>query len=299
MVGERETMEKSTIERKIFVAFNTALLLLFSIICLYPILYVTFGSLSDANMLMEYRGLLWKPLKPTLAAYKAVSKNKMVLYGYANTLFVVGIATTINIIMTTIGAYILSRKNVMLKKAIMIYIMITMYFSGGLIPCYLNIRNLGLYDSLWSLILPVAINTYNLIIMKTSFDAVPDSLTEAATIDGAGHAVIMFRVILPLAKATVAVMVLYYGVAHWNSWFTAAMYIQDRYKYPLQLVLREILIQNDTSAMMQGGSVNDTSNIAETIKYAVIVVSTLPILCVYPLLQKYFAKGALVGAVKG
>ena len=299
MVGERETMEKSTIERKIFVAFNTALLLLFSIICLYPILYVTFGSLSDANMLMEYRGLLWKPLKPTLAAYRAVSKNKMVLYGYANTLFVVGIATTINIIMTTIGAYILSRKNVMLKKAIMIYIMITMYFSGGLIPCYLNIRNLGLYDSLWSLILPVAINTYNLIIMKTSFDAVPDSLTEAATIDGAGHAVIMFRVILPLAKATVAVMVLYYGVAHWNSWFTAAMYIQDRYKYPLQLVLREILIQNDTSAMMQGGSVNDTSNIAETIKYAVIVVSTLPILCIYPLLQKYFAKGALVGAVKG
>lgn len=299
MVGERETMEKSTIERKIFVAFNTALLLLFSIICLYPILYVTFGSLSDANMLMEYSGFLWKPLKPTLAAYRAVAKNKMVLYGYANTLFVVGIATTINIIMTTIGAYILSRKNVMLKKAIMIYIMITMYFSGGLIPCYLNIRNLGLYDSLWSLILLVAINTYNLIIMKTSFDAVPDSLTEAATIDGAGHAVIMFRVILPLAKATVAVMVLYYGVAHWNSWFTAAMYIQDRYKYPLQLVLREILIQNDTSAMMQGGSVNDTSNIAETIKYAVIVVSTLPILCIYPLLQKYFAKGALVGAVKG
>lgn len=292
-------MEKSTIERKIFVVFNTALLLLFSMICLYPILYVTFGSLSDANMLMEYRGLLWKPLKPTLAAYRAVSKNKMVLYGYGNTLFVVGIATTINIIMTTIGAYILSRKNAMLKKPMMIYIMITMYFSGGLIPCYLNIRNLGLYDSLWSLILPVAINTYNLIIMKTSFDAVPDSLVEAATIDGAGHAVIMFRVILPLAKATVAVMVLYYGVAHWNSWFTAAMYIQDRYKYPLQLVLREILIQNDTSAMMQGGSVNDTSNIAETIKYAVIVVSTLPILCVYPLLQKYFAKGALVGAVKG
>lgn len=292
-------MEKSTIERKIFVVFNTALLLLFSMICLYPILYVTFGSLSDANMLMEYRGLLWKPLKPTLAAYRAVSKNKMVLYGYGNTLFVVGIATTINIIMTTIGAYILSRKNAMLKKPMMIYIMITMYFSGGLIPCYLNIRNLGLYDSLWSLILPVAINTYNLIIMKTSFDAVPDSLVEAATIDGAGHAVIMFRVILPLAKATVAVMVLYYGVAHWNSWFTAAMYIQDRYKYPLQLVLREILIQNDTSAMMQGGNVNDTSNIAETIKYAVIVVSTLPILCIYPLLQKYFAKGALVGAVKG
>ena len=194
-------MGKSTFERKIFVFFNTALLILFSVICLYPILYVTFGSFSDANLLMEYKGLLWRPIKPTLAAYRAVSKNKMVLYGYANTLFVVGIATTINIVMTTIGAYILSRKNVMLRKALMIYIMITMYFSGGIIPCYLNIRNLGLYDSLWSLILPAAINTYNLIIMKTSFDAVPDSLTEAATIDGAGHATIMFRVILPLAKA--------------------------------------------------------------------------------------------------
>lgn len=181
----------------------------------------------------------------------------------------------------------------------MFYIILTMYFNGGLIPTYLNIRNLGLYDSLFSLILPVAINTYNLIIMRSFFESIPDSIIEAATIDGAGHATIMFRVIIPLAKAMVAVMVLYYGVAHWNSWFSAAMYIQDRNKYPLQLVLREILIMNDTTNMMIGGNAYDTSNFAETIKYAVIVVATIPILCVYPFLQKYFTKGVLVGAVKG
>ena len=292
-------MEKSSFSRKIFTLINTLLLLGFSIICLYPVLYVIFGSLSDANMLMKYSGFLWKPIGINIDAYKALGQNKMILVGYGNTLFVVIVATIINIIMTTIGAYVLSRKNLMLKKVIMIYIMITMYFSGGIIPGYLNIRNLGLYDSLWALILPAAITTYNLIIMRTSFEAIPDSLIEAATIDGAGHGTIMFKVVLPLAKATVAVMILYYGVAHWNSWFTAAIYLQNRMKYPLQLVLREILIQNDTSMMMQGGSVNDNSNIAETIKYAVIVVATLPILCVYPFLQKYFAKGALVGAVKG
>ena len=292
-------MEKASIGRKLFVVFNALFLTAFCFICLYPVWYVIMASFSDSNQLVGFTGILWKPLKPTIAAYKAVASNKMVLTGYGNTLFIVVSATFINIIMTTIGAYILSRKNVMLKKALMFYIILTMYFNGGLIPTYLNIRNLGLYDSLFSLILPVAINTYNLIIMRSFFESIPDSIIEAATIDGAGHATIMFRVIIPLAKAMVAVMVLYYGVAHWNSWFSAAMYIQDRNKYPLQLVLREILIMNDTKNMMIGGNAYDTSNFAETIKYAVIVVATIPILCVYPFLQKYFTKGVLVGAVKG
>ncbi len=292
-------MEKASIGRKLFVVFNVLFLTAFCFICLYPVWYVIMASFSDSNQLVGFTGILWKPLKPTIAAYKAVASNKMVLTGYGNTLFIVVSATFINIIMTTIGAYILSRKNVMLKKALMFYIILTMYFNGGLIPTYLNIRNLGLYDSLFSLILPVAINTYNLIIMRSFFESIPDSIIEAATIDGAGHATIMFRVIIPLAKAMVAVMVLYYGVAHWNSWFSAAMYIQDRNKYPLQLVLREILIMNDTTNMMIGGNAYDTSNFAETIKYAVIVVATIPILCVYPFLQKYFTKGVLVGAVKG
>lgn len=292
-------MRKTSIGRKIFVVINTLILIGFCFVCLYPVWYVVMASFSDSNQLMVYRGVLLRPLGYNVEAYRAVAENKMVLYGYTNTIFIVVVGTAINIAMSTIGAYILSRKNTMLAKPLMIFILITMYFSGGLIPTYLNILNLGLYDSIWSLILPVAINTYNLIIMKNSFEAVPDSVVEAAKIDGARHSDIMFRVIVPMAKATIAVMVLYYGVAHWNSWFSAAMYIQERTKYPLQLVLREILIMNDTTNMMQGGNAYDTANFSETIKYAVIVVATLPILCVYPFLQKYFAKGALVGAVKG
>ena len=291
-------MEHTTIGRRIFMIINTVLLG-FGFICLYPMYYVVMASFSDANQLMAFRGFLWMPINANIESYRAIVKNKMLFTGYANTLFVVGVSLLLNITMTSIGAYFLSRKNLMLKKAVMIYILITMYFSGGIIPLYLTVKNLGLYNSIWSLIIPAAVNTYNLVIMRTSFEAIPDSLVEAALIDGAGHIQILIKIILPLAKATVAVMVLYYGVAHWNSWFNAMLFLNDRAKFPLQLVLREILIQNDTSAMTQGGGLTDTINIAKTIKYAVIVVSTVPILCVYPFLQKYFAKGALVGAVKG
>lgn len=292
-------MEHITIGRRIFMIINAALLLGFGFICLYPMYYVVMASFSDANQLMAFRGFLWMPINANIDSYRAIVKNKMLFTGYANTLFVVGVSLLLNITMTSIGAYFLSRKNLMLKKAVMIYILITMYFSGGIIPLYLTVKNLGLYNSIWSLIIPAAVNTYNLVIMRTSFEAIPDSLVEAALIDGAGHVQILIKIILPLAKATVAVMVLYYGVAHWNSWFSAMLFLNDRAKFPLQLVLREILIQNDTSAMTQGGGLTDTINIAKTIKYAVIVVSTVPILCVYPFLQKYFAKGALIGAVKG
>ena len=182
----------------------------------------------------------------------------------------------------------------------MILIIITMYFNGGLIPNYLNIKQLGLYDSLFSLILPGAISTFNLIIMRTAFFAVPDSLEESARLDGANHFVILFRIILPLTMPTVAVLILYYAVGHWNSWFNAMIYLKTRDKFPLQLILREILIQNDTTAMTAGsGDTGDKLAIAETIRYATIVVATVPILCVYPFLQKYFVKGVMVGAVKG
>lgn len=292
-------MEHFTIQRKIFVVLNTLLLLGFAFICLYPVWYVVVASFSNSDALSAHSGFLWTPLKPNLEAYRAVAENPLIISGYANTLFIVGVSLVINITMTAIGAYFLSRKDLMLKKAVTIYILFTMYFSGGMIPFYLTVRNIGLYNSLWALILPTAMNTYNLILMRTSFEAIPDSLVEAALLDGAGHLSILFKVVLPLAKATVAVMILYYGVAHWNSWFNAMMFLQDRSKFPLQLVLNEILIQNDVSAMTQGSGMTDAISIAKTIKYAVIVVATVPILCVYPFLQKYFAKGALVGAVKG
>ena len=175
----------------------------------------------------------------------------------------------------------------------------TMFFSGGMIPIFLTVKNLGLLNSLWSLIIPSAISTFNLIIMRTSFMAIPAGIEEAAQIDGAGHIRLLFTIILPMSRSIVAVMILYYGVAYWNGWFNAAIYLNEKSLYPLQLVLREILLANDTSAMTQGMGFSDGISIAETVKYAVIVVSTIPILCIYPFMQKYFDKGVMVGALKG
>ena len=172
-----------------------------------------------------------------------------------------------------------------------------MFFSGGMIPFYFAVKNLGLDGSLWALIFPSAINTFNLIIMRVSFASIPDSLEESARMDGAGHLTMLFRIVLPVSKATLAVICLYYAVSHWNAWFHAMLFLNDREKYPLQLILREILIQNDTSSMVTESA--EQGYIGETIKYAVIVIATVPILCIYPFLQKYFAKGVMIGAVKG
>ncbi len=204
-----------------------------------------------------------------------------------------------NILLTSMGAYFLSRKNIMLKKVVMFMIVFTMFFNGGMIPNYFLINSLKLDNSLWALIIPSAINTFNLIIMRTAFQSIPDSLEESAKLDGAGHFTILFRIILPLSLPTLAVIVLYYGVGHWNAWFNAMLYLRRREMFPLQLILREILIINDTSAMMAGGSfAGDQDLVSETIKYAVIMVATVPILVLYPFLQKYFVKGALIGSVK-
>lgn len=290
---------KDSIQRKGFVLANTVFLGLLSIVCIYPVLYVCFASLSDSGRIMEHTGLLWKPLGFNVEAYRAVLKNPVIASGYLNTIFVVVVGTAFNVALTSLGAYFLSRKNVMLKNAVMTMIVITMFFSGGLIPFYLTVKMLGMYNSLWALIIPTGINTYNLIIMRTSFMAIPDSMEEAAVIDGAGHIRVLTQIVLPLSKSIVAVMVLYYGVAHWNEWFNAMVFLNNRSKFPLQLVLREILIQNDTQSMTQGVSVTDGISVQESVKYAVIIVATVPILCIYPFLQKYFVKGVLVGALKG
>ena len=180
----------------------------------------------------------------------------------------------------------------------MMIIMFTMFFSGGMIPFYLNLKDLQLRDSLWGLILPFMISTYNLVILKTSFESIPESLIEAAQIDGAGHITILTQIVLPLSKAILAVMVLYYGVSIWNSWFWASAIIRTRELYPLQVILREILMQNDVTSMTTGVGTMDQESVAMTIKYATIIVATVPILCVYPFLQKHFTKGTIAGAVK-
>lgn len=283
----------------IFNVCNWILLAGMGFMCLYPMIYVLFASLSNSNLLMAHTGLLWKPLGFTTAAYSSVMNNSMIFSGYCNTLFILVVGVIVNLIMTILCAYFLSRKNVYFKNIITGLILFTMYFSGGMIPLYMTVKSLGLDDSLWALILPVAINTYNMIIMRTGFSSIPESLHEAAEIDGANEVQILFKIYIHLAKATIAVMVLYYAVSHWNSWFNAAIYLSDRSKYPLQLVMREILIANDVNSMSGTTSSADTEMIAMSIKYASIIVATLPILVVYPFLQKYFVGGVMIGSVKG
>lgn len=202
-------------------------------------------------------------------------------------------------LLTILGAYVISQRQLMLRKPLTIFIIITMYFSGGMIPAYLNVRDLGMMDTLLALIMPNAINTSNLLIMRSAFMSVPESLSEAAEIDGASHRQILFQVMVPLVKATMAVLVLYYGVAHWNSWFNASIYLRSSDKFPLQLVLRNILIEGETSDMLSDVGSADNPQAVQLLKYSLIVVSTLPIMCIYPFLQRFFEKGVMLGAVKG
>jgi putative aldouronate transport system permease protein len=291
--------QKRSIAESAFGVFNVCFLLFLALITLYPFLYVTFASLSNPSQLASHTGLLLSPLGFTVDGYISVFKNPNIITGYTNTILYVAVGTTINLFMTCLGAYVLSRKGVMLRDPMMMMIVFTMFFSGGLIPNYLLVKGLGMFNTMWALIIPGAINTYNLIIMRTSFAAIPVSLEESARIDGANDFTILFKIILPLSKAVLSVMVLFYAVAHWNSWFSAMIYLQKRDMYPLQLFLREILINSSTDSMITGTDGSDKEAVSEIIKYCTIVVATGPIIAVYPFLQKYFTKGVMIGAVKG
>ena len=290
---------KKSVGGMLFDFCNVLFMIAMIFITLYPFWYVVCCSMSNSDYLIGDKGLMLLPKGFDLSAYRQVLANPNILTGYANTLFVVVVGTSTNIIMTSIGAFLVTRQRFALKRPMMIMMLITMYFGGGLIPTYLVVfKYLGLGDSLWALILPGAISTYNLIIMKTNFLSIPRSLEEAATIDGANEIVQLFKIIIPLSLPIIAVMILFYGVAHWNSWFNALVYIRTPQKYPLQLRLREILLLNDSQNMTAGANATDKYNIGEGIRYATIIIATLPILCVYPFIQKYFVKGIMLGAVK-
>ncbi|MBU5345744.1 carbohydrate ABC transporter permease [Paenibacillus sp. FSL W7-1279] len=287
-----------SVSEVLFDSANVILLCLLSIVTLYPFLYVLFASISTPADFVQHRGILLWPKGFSLDSYRMVFENPNIIRSYLNTIFYVVVGTTLNILMTALGAYGLSRKNVMWKGTIMMLIVMTMFFDGGLIPKYLLVKNMGLLDTYWALIIPSAMTTWNLIIMRTAFQGVPDALEESARIDGASDWTILFRIIIPLSLPVIAVMVLFYGVWHWNKWFDALIYLRDRDLFPLQLILREILIQNDTSSMMTSVGGGDRMPVGETIKYATIMVATLPILFLYPFLQKYFVKGVMIGAIK-
>lgn len=284
----------------IFDNLNVLFMIVMIIITLYPLMYILFASFSEPAALTQHRGLLTNPLGFSLEAYQRVFDNPMILIGYRNTLLYMTVGTIINLVMTSLGAYVLSRRSLMWRNVIMFFIVFTMFFSGGLIPTFLLVgRALGWMNSPLALLIPNAISTFNLIIMRTAFQAVPYELEEAARIDGANDLQILWNVYLPMVRPVLAVMVLFYAVGHWNSFFPALVYLRSRELYPLQLVLREILIANSVQGMATNVSSGDVEMIGVTIKYATIVVATVPILVIYPFLQRYFVKGVMIGAIKG
>ncbi len=280
--------------------FNCVLMILLVIATLYPCYYVLVASMSDATRIYEGSSLLLWPRGFSVEAYKQVLEYKPLWIGYANTLFYVSVGATISVLTTVMTAFALTRRGLPFKNVIMFAILFTMYFSGGLIPTFLVVKGIGLYNSRLAVIIPPMIATYNLIITISYFKGLPYELEEAAKIDGANDYTVLFKILMPIAKPIIAVIALYYMVSLWNSYFSEMIYLSDKSKFPLQLILREILIQNDTASV--GGSasnVGDAQTYAESLKFAVIVVSTIPILCVYPFIQKFFVKGVTIGAVKG
>lgn len=272
-------------------------LLIFAILCLYPMWYVLVASISDATELAQNPGLMLWPGKLDFGAYDLVFENALLMSGLKNSVIILLLSLPLNIVLTVMCGYFMACSGMMFKRPVVLMIMFTMFFGGGLIPGYLNIRSLGLYNSVWALVLPAALSVYNAIICKTAIEAIPDSLRESAYLDGANDIHIIFKIIMPLIKATLAVLLLYYGVSHWNSWYQASIYIKEDEKLPVQNILRAVLVANQSLGGMEDG--DNYNAYAETIKYAAIMVTTVPVLCIYPFLQKYFAKGAMIGAVKG
>ena len=292
----RSNRIRRSMPERIFGVCNNVLLVCLAFVCLYPMLYVVFASFSNATALSMAHGFLWRPAGFSLGGYKLVFENPSFLTGYYNTFIYVFGGTAINLFLSSLGAYVLSRKHLIIRKPLTILIMITMYFSGGMVPNFLTISAYGMYNTAWAIILPTAVSTYNMIVMRTTFAAVPEALRESAYIDGANDFVILYRIYIPVSKATMAVIILFYVVSQWNSWFPAMIYLRDSKKWPLQMILREILI-NDAAGGISDDA--DAQYLQELIKYCTIIVATVPILCIYPFVQKYFMKGVMLGSVKG
>ena len=291
-------IKKSTGD-KIFDVINAIVLIALCFVTLYPMWYVLCASFTENSALVSNQGILFWPKGFTTGSYKMAFEHPLILSGYKNILIVLGVSLPLNIFMTLFCGYFLACKGMVFKKPIMFMIMFTMFFGGGMIPAYLNIRDLGLYNSLWALILPGMISVYNCIICRTAIEGVPESLKESAYLDGANDLVIVFKIILPLIMPTIAVLLLYYGVGHWNAWFNASIYLQDNELLPIQNIMRSILIANSNLLNASGSETDRVDDFAETIKYSTIILTTVPVLCIYPFLQRYFVKGVMIGAVKG
>ena len=285
---------------KIFDVLVNLLCLGIALVVLYPLVFVLSASFSDPEMVLRGEMVLY-PRGLTLDSYRLVFDNQKIWNGYANTIVYTVAGTSLNLLLTLLAAYPLSRKDLPGRHFFMLLILVTMYFNGGLIPTYLLVRNLGMYNTLWAIIIPSAISTYNLIIARSYLENnIPHELYESATIDGCSNVRMLVHIVLPLSQAIIAVLVLYYGVMHWNSFFSALIYLRDEKLYPLQIVLRDILLLGQTEELGTNDvGMGEKIKMAEGIKYSVIIISSVPVLLAYPFVQKYFVKGVMVGAVKG
>ncbi len=291
---------RMSLGRRVFLLVNTLFMLAMVLFCIVPFFHVLFASVSNPAYIAQHRGVILYPVGFNLEGYKLVLKNPNIGQGYLNTIFYTGVGTLVSIALTSLGAYVVSRQGVLWAPLLMKLMTFTMFFSGGLIPFFLVVNGIGLMNSRWAVILPYAISAWNLIIMRSSFKALPASLEESARIDGANDIVILVRIVLPLSLPVLSVMVLFYAISYWNSWFPAVMFLQRRSLFPLQLLLREVLVQNDITKIASIAELQELESefYRDLTKYTTIMVATLPIVFIYPFLQKYFVKGLMVGSIK-
>lgn len=301
MGNQLKKFGKAPLGDKIFIILIYILLAAIMLVVFLPLVYIVSASFSDPQAVISNE-VWFLPVRPTLRGYQAVFKNKNILTGFANSFFYMIVGTLVNIVMTVMCAYPLSRKEFTARNKVAMIFVFTMYFSGGLIPTYMLVNSLGLVNTRWSMIIPSAMSTYNMIICRTYFvNSIPDELYEAGQLDGCTPFKYLLRVVVPLSKPILAVLVLYYGVAKWNSYFDAMIYLKNQTMVPLQIVLRDILILNqvDYTMISDASAIAAQRGLTDLLKYSTIVVASLPVLCIYPFVQKYFVKGVMIGAVKG
>ena len=286
---------------RVFTIVNYSLLMLVLIIELYPLVYVVAASFSDPQAVVSGKVFLF-PVNPTLKGYAAVFKNKKILTGCANSIFYLIVGTVLNLVMTMLCAYPLSRKEFRARGFLSMFFVFTMYFSGGMVPAYILVNKLGMINTRWSMIIPMAMSTYNMIICRTYIvNSIPDELYEASQMDGCTPFRYMLSVVVPLSKPILAVLTLYYGVVRWNDYFNAMLYLYKDNLQPLTIVMKEILImsQVDMTQVTDASAVSKLQGMSELLKYSTIVVASLPVMLLYPLIQKHLVKGVMIGAVKG
>jgi putative aldouronate transport system permease protein len=275
-----------------------AALVLLSAVTLYPVVYVISMSISGADAVLKQQVFLF-PIGFSLGSYRLILANSQIWLSYGNTLWYTGVGTCLNVSITLMAAYALSRREFFIRRPVMILIAVTMFFSGGLVPLFVLVNRIGLYNTRWAIVLPVAVNTYNLIIARTYLHiSIHDSIPESAKIDGCNDMTILWRIVLPVAQPIIAVLTIFYAVSHWNSWFSATLFLNDVGLHPLQLFLRKLLLQSEMNPSVMMEMTPELSAYMQQLKYACIVVAILPILCLYPFLQKYFVQGVMLGAIK-